>query len=75
MNLTFLFSIPKCDYPYFIIENLFREPMIQGGHLAKPRWVHILDLGQHIDLTKQDILLPMINMRHAPPNESSKLVV
>ena len=59
MNLTFLFSITKCNYPCSIIENLFREPTIQGGHLAKPRWEHIIDMGQPIDLTKQDILLPM----------------
>ena len=37
MNLIFLFSIPKCNYPCSIIENLFREPMIQVDHLAKPR--------------------------------------
>jgi len=56
--LTFLFSIPKCEYICSIIENLLGADDPRG-HLAKLRWEHNLNLGQHIDLTKQDRLLPM----------------
>ena len=74
MNLTFLFSIPKCEYLFLLLWTYW-DPMIQGGHLAKPRWEHILNLGQHIDLTKQDVLLPM-NLHEAwITNELSKLVM